>query len=147
MVKRSLPLASPLAMAERNALRQRREDRAREVILTATQWLSAEHLAAVAKVEVDTIELWTTEKKNFAIYHNERALYPQYAFDENMHPFPVIAQVQGIFADFSSLSLAAWFESTSSFLRGKRPRELVARAPDQVLAWAANTREMELHFG
>ena len=127
--------------------RERLQALALQWILDGTNWLSGEEVATQAGVGVATIERWKEERKVFAINHEGRELYPRYAFDEQLRPLAVIDEVLTIFVDSSAMSVAAWFESTSSFLRGKRPRELAANAPDQVKAAAANSLELERHPG
>lgn len=43
--------------------------------------------------------------------------------------------------------LAGWFDSSSRFLGGRRPRELVAVEPAKVLAAARNMIEVREHHG
>ena len=53
-----------------------------------------------------------------------------------------------ILADFSGLApvqVASWMESPNAYLAGRRPRELVGQAPEDVVAALAKRRLGGLH--
>ena len=64
-------------------------------------------------------------------------------FDRDFAPRPAIGEVMRILDPISACGLAAFFESTSSFLNGRRPRELLATDPEAVIAAAMHRREVE----
>ncbi len=59
--------------------------------------------------------------------------YPRYAFELDWRPLPAMKDVISTFAATDPMRLAAWFESTSSFLGGRRPREVIAEDGSKVL--------------
>lgn len=144
------PPSIPAEVADGNLTdlaQERQQALALRWILEGTEWLAAAEVASRAAVRVATIEQWRAERKVFAINHDGCDLYPRYAFDVQMRPLALVSEVLAILVDSSAMSVAAWFESTSSFLRGKRPRELAAEAPDQVKAAAANSLELQRYPG
>lgn len=118
---------------------------AMKAILQGTEWLTAEQVgreygrlngnpapanaAAVAS-------RWKNQNELFAIAYKNRDWYPKYAFALDFRPLPVIRDVLAQLAGLDPWSLAAWFESTSSFLGGQRPREVIAHDGQRVLAAA-----------
>lgn len=86
----------------------------------------------------DDLDQWLRERKVFALERDGQRYFPSYAFDSSYRPLSAVAGVLGILKDFyrNDESVAAWFESTSSFLGGARPRELVASDPERTMACA-----------
>ena len=80
----------------------------------------------------------------FVIRRDGRDLYPRYALSDDFKPLPVIKQVLTLLKGWDGLRVASWFESTSSFLGGKRPREVVALNAQSVIDAARDTM-MHLH--
>ena len=74
-------------------------------------------------------------------------MYPLYAFAHDFTPLPVVSGVMVILHRCSNEALASWFESTSDFLGGSRPRELVRVQPALILAAAKDTYEAEEYSG
>lgn len=72
---------------------------------------------------------------------------PRYALGADFHPLPVIKDILTVLADYDADLLAAWFDSTSRFLGGQRPREIVATVPADVLAAARNMIEVQENQG
>jgi hypothetical protein len=87
---------------------------------------------------------WKKNGQLFAIRRDGKDMYPRYALADDFTPLPGIRDILLAFKGWDSLRIAGWFESTSSFLGGKRPRELVMRDPQKVLL-AANDAVMQLH--
>lgn len=76
------------------------------------------------------------ERRVFAIERAGRKEFPDYAFDPLGNPIPAMREVLGILAGYSSFRLASWFESKSSRLGGRRPREVLVTDPQAVIAAA-----------
>lgn len=72
----------------------------------------------------------------FAIERAGHKEFPDYAFDPLGNPVPAMREVLGILAGYSPFRLASWFESRSSRLGGRRPREILATDPQAVIAAA-----------
>ena len=124
------------------------EARAMEWIYTGTEWLSADEVGVLGKHGKANpgaaANRWKVAGQLFAIRRDGRDLYPRYAFSDDFKPLPVIRKVLSIFNGWDGVRVAGWFESTSSFLDGKRPRELVTIDPGTVLD-AADDAMMHLH--
>lgn len=123
--------------------RAKLQARALEAIYTGTEWLSAEQIGTLGlhgtANPAAAANRWKANRQLFAIRRDGRDMYPRYALADDFTPLPVVKKVLQTLADWSPLRVAGWFESTSSFLNAKRPRDLTAMAPDHVLsaAWDA----------
>lgn len=118
---------------------------AMKAILQGTEWLTAEQVgreygrlngnpapanaAAVAS-------RWKKQSELFAIPYKSRDWYPKYAFGLEFRPLPVVRKILAQLSGLDPWSVAAWFDSTSSFLGGQRPREVIAQDGLRVLAAA-----------
>lgn len=117
------------------------EARALRAIRGCTDWLTAAEIGHVADLGADpteTVSRWKREGRTFALREGDEDVYPRYAFTPDWHPLPVIADILAVLAGYGPELLAAWFDSTSRFLGGRRPRELVATDSAAALAAAAN---------
>jgi len=76
---------------------------------------------------------WKNSDAIFAIEFDGRDRYPQYALGLDFRPLPEMAEIIRIMRPIEPLKLAAWFESISSFLGGKRPREVIAQDAKRVV--------------
>jgi len=94
-------------------------------VLTGTTWLVADRYGAFLQAG-----------RVFAIERDGRKLAPAYAFNADGEPYAALAAVLSILNGYAPFRLAAWFESTSSTLSGRRPRELLASDPQAVIAAA-----------
>ena len=149
--KRKPVITAPTAALATGDLIDLESERQQALALTwifeGTQWLTAVEVASLANVGVATVKRWKQDRRVFAVSQAGREVYPRYAFDARFRPLAAVYEVLTVLADSSEMSVAAWFESTSSFLRGKRPRELAASAPDQVKAAAKNSLDLEKYPG
>ncbi|HSI59924.1 MAG TPA: hypothetical protein VLA16_20370 [Ideonella sp.] len=123
-----------------SATRSQLERRAIEAVLQGTEWLSA--LEAGRRHNPDAVNphaavsRWQQAGKVFAIERAGQRLYPAYVFDELGQPQPAVEQILRVLSGYSPFRVASWFESTSSALGGRRPRELLASDPAAVIAAA-----------
>lgn len=124
------------AVASRAAL----ESRAIEIVLNATEWYSAEEIVLKRNPQAKTphgiVSRWHSEGKLFAIEREGKRFYPAYAFDEFWQPRPVIGNVISALEGISPFRIASWFSSDCSYLGSRRPMDLVASQPDEVIAAA-----------
>lgn len=88
---------------------------------------------------------WKQERRIFSVELAGQTLYPGYIFDERGNPIPEVAEILRLFIDYSPLRIASWFESTSSMLHGKRPRERLATDPAAVVEAARDHVEGSVH--
>ena len=82
---------------------------------------------------------WKRTRAIFAIEHKGDDFFPLYALnpDDNYRPRKEVADILSIFGDSKDgWGLAFWFAGLNSFLDDERPQDLLAIAPEQVLAAA-----------
>jgi hypothetical protein len=99
-------------------------------VINGTEWLTAYAVARRHNPEATdppaVTSIWKKEARIFSIEVAGHTLFPAYLFDETGNPIPEVAEILGVFAGYRPFRIASWFESTSSMLHGKRPREVLA---------------------
>jgi len=91
-------------------------------------------------------ERWRRERKIFAVADQQATYIPSFQFDEKGRPRPVVARVIQLLGDTTSeWGLALWFAAANGWLDGKRPVDLLASAPEEVVE-AAEREAEELVF-
>ncbi|MDO8770900.1 MAG: hypothetical protein Q7K57_19765 [Burkholderiaceae bacterium] len=121
--------------------RARQNANALKAVYAGTQWLTAAEIGAqlgelTGKKPANPsaqASRWKTLGDVFAIEHDGKDRYPRYAFGIDWRPLPVLKDIIATFAPTDPMRLAAWFESTSAFLGGRRPREVIAEDGVKVL--------------
>jgi hypothetical protein len=136
-------LAQVADCARVNAQRVKLQAAGRERVLNGAEWLSAAEIAARGNLGQDTIAGWQQQGRVFSIRDGARELYPRYLLDDVFEPIPAVAEIVRVLSGYTAQGIAAWFESTSSFLGGQRPRELLAPEPQRVIAAARDAVEAE----
>jgi hypothetical protein len=86
---------------------------------------------------------WKDQGLVFALRRTQKDMYPRYVFSDDFKPLPAVKEILQAFGKTSATRIAAWFESTSSFLNGKRPRELIASDPARVVRAAMDAIQAE----
>ncbi|CNF37417.1 hypothetical protein [Yersinia kristensenii] len=135
------------ARAARNA--QRREQlNAR--ILADSVWLTARELSEKASFKNTNPSAgpnrWKSAGRIFALQLNGKDKYPEYALDEGFRPIPVVKQVISLLGEKKTpWGLAIWFGSENSWLGGKKPKDVLATIPKQVLLAAQAEAEGVAH--
>lgn len=131
--------------------RLRLEAKAMRDIRNRTEWVTAKQISSRAALSpIDRIEVaerWREQGRLFALHIDGQDYFPMYALGTDFHPLPVIEEVLAVFAGTKAELVAAWFSSTSSFLDGMRPLELVAANPERVVAAALNLVDIQQHHG
>ena len=121
--------------------------RALERIYSGTSWLTADEIGTLGKHgtanPAAAAHRWKSSGQLFAIRRDGRDMYPRYALGDDFTPLAAIKKVLKLLVGFDPLRVAGWFESTSSFLGGRRPRELIASQPERVVQ-AAQDAVMQL---
>lgn len=121
--------------------------RALERIYCGTPWLTADEIGTLGKHgtanPAAAAHRWKSSGQLFAIRRDGRDMYPRYALGDDFTPLAAIKKVLKLLVGFDPLRVAGWFESTSSFLGGRRPRELIASQPERVVL-AAQDAAMQL---
>lgn len=117
--------------------------RAVDAVLNGTDWLKAKDVGSRADPEASNphsiVSRWVKRGEVFSLEQGGVKLFPDYIFDELGNPLPVVKEILKVFENRSAFRIASWFESTSSALGGKRPRELVKSDPDIVLEAARDS--------
>jgi hypothetical protein len=128
-------------------VRARLQARALRKIYEGTEWYTAAQLAELAGLGAGnpaaTVNRWKQSRKVFAIERDGKDHFPTYAFGPDYRPLPALAPVLQVLAPWSGDRIAAWFESTSAFLQGQRPRELLHAEPQRVLEAAQRAVQLE----
>jgi hypothetical protein len=77
---------------------------------------------------------WKSSGKIFAIQLQGKDFYPEYALDEGYRPLPIIKKIILMFGERkTSWGLATWFGADNSWLGGRKPKDMLISAPEQVL--------------
>ncbi len=118
---------------------------ARRAVFEDADWLTAAQVAAIAG---EGEEIWSARLQQaavdgaiFFIHQNGNDYFPRYTLDpeQSFRPYRAIRTVTEHFKSAKDgWSLAFWFQSVNSFLGGKRPMDLLAEKPDEVIAAAAD---------
>jgi hypothetical protein len=141
--------AVPKAMDLRRA---RMNVKAIKTIYRGTDWLTASevgvylgHLAGSTPANpAAAANRWRRRGEIFAIRYWGKNRYPRYAFGADWRPVPAIRMVLQLFPRTDPWLLAAWFESSSSYLGGKRPREIIQQGGDQEVIAAAQDYHVQM---
>jgi hypothetical protein len=126
--------------------------RAKVAVLESADWLTAAQVASIAgfsdKNPSAQLHKWKRDGAIFAIRRNGIDYFPGYTLDPHQEYRPyralkkVIAHLAGAKEGWG---LAFWFQSVNSFLGGKRPMDLLANKPDEVIAAAADESMGAIH--
>lgn len=113
------------------------ERKARQQIDGGCEWLTAPELVGRAGGDLPLAQ-WLAERRIFCVLRDGQQRFPCYLFVSDGTPLAGAQAVLRILQDWDGEQLAAWFESTSSFLGGGRPRELIAIEPGRIADAARN---------
>ena len=127
--------------------------RARTAVLKTRDWMTAPQIAQVAGLSTINPSVtpgkWKSAKAIFAIRHNGVDYYPTFGLDPSngYRPLKSMAAVMRVLDVMKDgWGMAYWFQSANSFLGGQRPQDLIASAPQRVLA-AAEDEVQEIAHG
>jgi hypothetical protein len=108
-----------------------------QILLHATEWLTIREVEIGARLDATVTDTslsdWVIARKVFSIEYSGHPLFPKYIFDATGQPIPAVAEVLDVFNHYTPLRIANWFESTSSILGGRRPREVIGSDPKLVI--------------
>lgn len=126
---------------------------ARKAVLESGDWLTAAEVAQLAGLSTRNPSAqpnkWKKQGLIFAISHNGVDYFPGYGLDREagFRPLKAMTKVIEAFAGHKDgWGMAYWFRSDNSFLGGKRPQDLLATAPERVIA-AAQDEVQEVAHG
>ena len=111
-----------------------------EGVLTDNEWLTAADIGRLGGYSESNpaapANRWKKEGKLFAIRHQNKDWFPRYGLDDQYRPVPAISQLLAILGPrYDGWQIAAWFDSSNAFLKGKKPKELLTE-PARVVAAA-----------
>jgi len=116
------------------------QQKAINAVMNGTEWSTAAEIGQQIHAEAvnphASVSRWQASGRIFGVDHRGRKMYPRYIFDPTWQPLPVVKKVLEVFSGYAPFRVASWFESTNSYLRGKRPREMLGLDADAVLAAA-----------
>jgi hypothetical protein len=143
MLPPTVPSTARVLQARRNAL-------AREALLQDFGALTSAEVADLAGSRAANkaalANRWKQEGRIFPVTHHGQTLFPSYQFDAEGQPWPVIAEVLSTIGQQSrDWELAIWFISSSGWLGGRRPVDLLESEPAAV-AKAARHEAFDLVF-
>ncbi|SDP02657.1 hypothetical protein SAMN04490202_2616 [Pseudomonas reinekei] len=108
----------------------------------------AERFCVQAEWLAPALSVWVGESRIFKIEYDGCSLFPSYAFSTKASITPqaglqevvtILSQMKGGWA------MAFWFISPNSFLGGRRPQDLLAQMPHQVVLAAQDEVEGNTH--
>jgi hypothetical protein len=124
--------------------RAQQEAKALEAILENAEWLTADEIGQRGQFSPSNLAApanrWKQEGKIFAVPYQNQDRFPRYGLDEAYRPLPGLEPVLERLGPISPWRIAAWFESTNAWLKNRRPRQLLAAEPEQVLRAAERYR-------
>jgi len=144
-----LPIPVP-EMAVREAITIRK---ARAEVLESAEWLPAAQLATLAGMSPvnpnSQPSRWKRDGRIFSIKPlGSVELFPAYGLDplKGFRPIRELAEIITILKDQKDgWGLAYWFSSLNGFLGGRRPQDVLSKAPGEVVAAAADEAEGVKH--
>lgn len=145
----SQDLLDSLPIRELDPVVERLRLRAAQAVLSGTEWLTARQLGQRANPDAvnkhDFANRLLNSRRIFAIQHHGQNRFPAYALTDQGQPLPAIAQVMAILDGYEPQRLASWFESASSQLGGRRPREVIQQDPQAVVSAAREHVQGPMH--
>lgn len=126
--------------------------KARKAVLESGDWLTASELSGLAQLSTANPSAqpnkWKKAGRIFAIHHNGVDYFPAWGLnrDGGFRPLKALADVIAVFNGHKdSWGMAFWFQSANSFLGGKRPQDLLASQPEQVIEAARDEVQGVVH--
>jgi hypothetical protein len=125
---------------------------ARKAVIESGDWLTAAQVAEMAGFSASNPSAqpskWKRQGLVFSVRHQGSDYFPGYGLDpaRDYRPVKGLAKILGAFrGKKDEWGLAYWFASTSSFLGGRRPQDVLAEHPERVLAAAEDELAGALH--
>lgn len=116
---------------------------ARRAVFEACDWLTAEQVVGIACLDASGSpvrpDCWIAEGQIFSVRYGQHDYFPAYGLDpgREYRPIAALADVLQVFdSTKDGWHLAYWFASVNSYLRGKRPLDLLATEPGRVIVAA-----------
>jgi hypothetical protein len=113
---------------------------ARTAVLETEDFVTASAIAEAAHYSTrnpsSQPNRWKRARQIFAVSHRGVDLYPLYALDrdQEFRPLPIVGKILGLFGDKKSgWETAFWFASVNSYLKNKKPKDMLRSNPEGVL--------------
>jgi hypothetical protein len=112
---------------------------ARSIVLESKDYVKATAIAGSAsyssKNPSSQPNRWKRNGQIFAIHYKGVDLYPAYALDhsEGVRPLPIMSEILKHLADKDDWQKAFWFEGLNSYLKNRKPKQLLRTHPAEVL--------------
>lgn len=126
--------------------------RARKAVLESGDWLTAANISELAGLSTRNPSAqpnkWKKQGQIFAINHGGVDYFPAYGLDRDadFRPLKVLSRIIEVLKDHKDgWGMAYWFLSDNSYLGGKRPQDLLAAQPEQVVQAAVDEVEEIAH--
>jgi hypothetical protein len=125
---------------------------AKTAILNSGDFLPATEVAKLAGFSASNLSVqpnkWKRSREIFAIQHGREDYLPLYGLDPGDHrPRKEMAEILQIFGEAKDgWGLAFWFAGLNSFLDDRRPQDVLATDPEQVIG-AARDEMAEIEHG
>lgn len=133
----------------RGANTKDQNQRAMALILQGTRWLAADELSTLQSGNqapgVHLLHKWLAAGLVYTIEVDGKPKLPLYALDANGEPLAGLKPVLQTLTGLGGVQLAAFFESPSTWLDGRRPREVLRADPAAVMYAAQNRMSGALH--
>ncbi|UYP72860.1 hypothetical protein [Pantoea dispersa] len=129
-----------------------RLDKLKQTILDDAEWLPAQEVSRRSGSAVDIKNpsglpnRWKRADKIFAITSEGKDLYPAYALDVGGQPLPQMKKIIQLFGE--TKTPRHWRSGLAHRIAGweiKKPKDLLASAPERVLEAAARAKEGPVH--
>lgn len=115
-----------------------------QAIFDKSEWLTGQQIGELGRFSKSNFAApanrWKNGRKLFAVEYDGKDRFPRYALDETYRPLPAVEGVLELLGLISPWRIAAWFESSNAWLDNRRPREVLAIAPEEVIAAAKEYR-------
>lgn len=145
-------LVPPVPPPQHMMLEGRMRAQAKTDVLKASEWLTSAQIAELAGFSNTNTSAqpnkWKKEGLIFAINHRGGDYFPDYGLDPdaNYKPVKALADVIRVLKDGKDgWGMAFWFAAVNSYLGGKAPKDLLATAPDNVIAAAREEMSETAH--
>lgn len=143
------PDLSHLARSKVEKLRLLLVQRGVDAILSGATWIGSAELGSYrhepSSCTALMIEQWVAAGRIFAIRAKGDLKIPLYALDDQGEPAMVLRPILDALQGRSGFQIAAFFESPSSTLDGKRPREVFHASGAAVVVAAQRMMEGPVH--
>jgi hypothetical protein len=129
-------------------LEAKRRSEVIRAVWAGTVWIPKGLLGKLAGVDDALVDRWLDAHKLSSLQLDGKHYVPRYAFGERWQPLDAIRHVTHAFgAACSGLALAMWFETPSVFLDNAKPRDLVTKDAQLLVACAQDCLSNEHYAG